>query len=82
MLRYQALFAQTIMEASLSAKTYTAEEMSALFAGVSVQLDSNTMELMYLYHASVNNSNPAWTMTIGTLFDYLTEDIIVRKSHG
>lgn len=72
----QLMFTQTIMEASLSGKTYTAEEMSALFAGVSDQLDSNTMELMYLYHASVNNSDPAWTMTIGTLFDYLTEDIL------
>ena len=68
--------ADKLIDAVVSGKTYTSEEMYKLLTGINDQFDSDTMELLYLYYASTANNDPAWTMTIGELLNYLTNDIL------
>jgi predicted RND superfamily exporter protein len=68
--------AKTIIDAVVSGKEYTAKELSSIMGGLSDRLSSNSMELMYLYYASTKYSDPNWTLSIKTLFDYLSDDII------
>lgn len=67
--------AKTIVDAVVSEKAYTAKELSAMMAGLSEQLDENTMELLYLYHASAKNSDPNWELSMEQLFKHLSEDM-------
>ncbi len=68
--------AKTIIDAVVSGKAYTAEELSSIMGELSDKLSSDTMELMYLYYASIKNSDPKWTLSIKMLFDYLSGDIV------
>lgn len=68
--------AKTVIDAVVSGKAYTAEECEDLLAGFEETLNGSTMELLYLYYASEENSDPDWTLSIRTLFDYLSGDIL------
>ena len=68
--------AKTIIDASVSGKAYTAQELSSMFSGISDKLNNNTMDLLYLYYFSTNDSNPAWKLSINTLFNYLDNNIL------
>ena len=56
--------AQTLADAVISGQSYTAEQMGELFEGLSDDLSQDTMELMYLYASSEENSNPTWVMSM------------------
>lgn len=65
-----------VIDAVVSGKAYTPAEISGLLAGVIDELDSNTVEMLYLYYTSTKQSNPEWTLKIEELFRYLSEDIM------
>ncbi|MCM1181652.1 MAG: MMPL family transporter [Clostridium sp.] len=68
--------AKSMVDAVISGKQYTAAEMSEMFAGVSDDLNSDTMKLMYLYAAADKADLSAQTMSIETLFGYLVNDVL------
>lgn len=68
--------ARTIVDAVVSSKSYTAKELATAFAGLSDQLDENTVSLMYLYYNAVKQSNPEWKLTIEELFSHLYENML------
>lgn len=68
--------AKKLTDAVVSGKTYEPTEMYQLLAGMSDQLDYDTIELLYLYFASTIKSDPTWTMTLGELWDYLENDML------
>ena len=65
-----------VIDAVASEKAYTATELSGVLSGLTDQLDSNTLEMLYLYYTSTKQSNPEWTLTIEELFGYLSEDMV------
>ena len=68
--------ARTVIDAVASGRSYTAAELANLFHGLSSQLDRGTMELLFLYYASVYSSDASWTMSMQELFDYLQNDLL------
>jgi long-subunit acyl-CoA synthetase (AMP-forming) len=63
-------------DAVVYSKSYTAKELATAFAGLSDQLDENTVSLMYLYYNAVKQSNPEWKLTIEELFSHLYENML------
>ena len=49
----------------------TPRQMAGLFSGVAPGLDETSLELLFLYRAGIENSDPEWKMTIEELFDVL-----------
>ncbi len=68
--------AKTIINAVVSGKSYTASEMAGMLGGLSDELNSSTIEMLYLYNSGLNNSNPEWTLTIEEMFRYVSEDML------
>lgn len=65
-----------LIDAVASDKAYTASELSGVLAGLTDQLDSNTLDMLYLYYTSTKQTNPEWTLTIEEMFRYLSEDMV------
>lgn len=65
-----------VIDAVASGKAYTAAEISTLLAGLTDELDSTAIEMLYLYNTSMKESNPEWTLTIQEMFGYLSEDMV------
>lgn len=72
----QLILAKAIVDGVVSGKEYTADEVSQLLSGFSSQMDKNTTELLYLYYGSLKNSDPNWRLSIQTLFNFLSSDIV------
>ena len=68
--------ARTVINAVASGQAYTAAGLANLFGGLSSQMDRGTMELLFLYYASVNRGEADWTMSMQELFDYLQNDLL------
>ncbi|MDR1905983.1 MAG: MMPL family transporter, partial [Clostridiales bacterium] len=68
--------AKTIIDSVISDRTYAAVELAAVMSGLSDGINANTLDLLYLYYASINNADANRTLSIQSLFDYLTEDIV------
>ena len=68
--------ARTIINAVASGRSYTAAGLADLFSGLSSRMDRGTMELLFLYYASVNRSEADWTMSMQELFDYLQDQFL------
>ena len=68
--------AKKIIDAVVSQKTYTSAEMSDLLGGVSADFNSDSIELIYLYYAGIHNSDPSWTLSIDTMFDYVSNSML------
>ena len=68
--------ARTMVNAVISGEAYTADEMGTLLSGLTEDLESSMVELMYLYAESSQNADPEWTMTLETLLDYMMEDVL------
>ena len=49
----------------------TPKQMAELFSGFASGIDEGSLELMFLYRAGIENSDPQWTMTMEELFDFL-----------
>ena len=68
--------ARTVINAVASGQAYTAAGLANLFGGLSSQMDRGTMELLFLYYASVNRGEADWTMSMQELFDYLHDQFL------
>lgn len=68
--------ARTVINAVASGQAYTAAGLANLFGGLSSQMDRGTMELLFLYYASVNRGEADWTMSMQELFDYLQDQFL------
>ncbi len=68
--------ASTLIDAVVSGKAYTSDEMCELFAGLSDDLDSNTMALLYLYYAGLYDADPDWALSIDDMVSYLADDLL------
>lgn len=47
------------------------KQMADLFSGFASGIDEQSLELMFLYRAGIENGNPQWTMTMEELFEFL-----------
>ncbi|MBQ6843568.1 MAG: MMPL family transporter [Agathobacter sp.] len=64
-----------MIDAVVSGKLYSAEELTQIMQEMSDDMDAGAMELMYLFYGSKKEGNPEWTMTMEQLFTYLSEDL-------
>ena len=53
----------------------TPREMAAKFSAFSPDLDEGALELLYLYKAGLEDSDPAWAMNLEELFAFLNETV-------
>lgn len=51
------------------------EQMAALFAGFAPDMNMESLELLYLYRAGIENGNPGWTMTLEEMFEFLSNTV-------
>lgn len=65
-----------IINAVINSESYTAKELSSMFAGFSDQLDENTVGLLYTYYSAINESNPEWKLTVEELFSHLYDNML------
>ena len=49
----------------------TPEQMAGMFSAFSPDMSKESLELMFLYRAGIENGDPRWTMTMEELFDFL-----------
>ena len=68
--------ADALIDAVVSDKAYAAEELAALFGGLSDKMDETTLRLLLTYYGSVNDYDETCTMSLIGLFDYLKDDLI------
>lgn len=72
---YQMKSARAVVDAVVSGKAFSAEEMYGLFGSLSEKLNADTMNMMYLYYGGTNNSDPLWTMSLEELFYDITSSV-------
>ena len=71
--------AKVIIDAVISEKKYSAKEATKMLKKLTDELDSSTVELLYLYYGSQKNSEKDWTMSIETLFYHLADNVVNDK---
>ena len=62
---------KTITDAVVSGKEFTAEEMAEFLGGISDKFNENTVELLYLYSASLKQGNAQIAMSPEMLVKYI-----------
>ena len=65
-----------IMNYSLNYKKLTKEEMYNTLSALTNELDSKSIDLLYIYYGSVNEYDESWELTLEKLVNYLNENII------
>jgi hypothetical protein len=68
--------AKLLIDAVVSEKPYTAQELASTLGALSDTLDTQTMELLYLYYFSINNSTQHEKLALLDLFHYLTNELV------
>ncbi len=68
--------AETLVSAVISGERYSPKDMASMFDGISEEINENTISLMYLYYAGVNNADAKWTMTMESLFGHLVDNVL------
>lgn len=71
--------AKVVIDAVVSEKSYSSEELFKLVSSLAKGLDQNMIDLLYLYYGSVKNSDPKWTMSVNTLFGHLADNVVKDK---
>ena len=69
---YQLKAARAVIDAVVSEKAFSAEEMQGLFGSLSDKLNADTLSMLYLYYGGTKNSDPSWTLSIEELFNDIT----------
>ena len=68
--------AKRMVDAVIEDTPRTPEQISEIFRGLTDDLDTADIEMMYLYANSLENSDPSWTMTLETLFNHLVDKVL------
>lgn len=67
---------QALIHAVLSGQRYSAQELASLLSAFSETVEANEMELLCLFYGSKYAYFPAWAMSMETLFNHLSEDVV------
>ena len=65
-----------IIKESILGTKYTKDEMIAILNNLSSELDSNTIELLYLYYGSAKEYNNEWKLTLEQFANYLYDNVL------
>lgn len=68
--------AKELTDAVVSGEEYSAEETFRILSPLSGDLDKDTVELLYFYHASQTSADPEWTLTIQQLIDHMCGSVL------
>lgn len=68
--------AEILIDAVISGKEYSFEELADIFSGMTDELDKNTMELFGIFYGSQKNYNDEWTLSIHQMFNYIADDMM------
>ena len=68
--------ARALIDAVADGRSYDANGMANLLGGLGAGADRGSIELLCLYYASRNNSNPEWELSILDLFNFLSDDVV------
>ena len=68
--------AKSMIDAVVSGKAYTAAELKDMLGSFAEGIGASSLDLLYLYHASLQNSDPGWTLSLQTLLAYLSENVM------
>lgn len=69
----------SVMKKALQKETYTPIDLYNSLKGLSDQLDLSLIELVYIYHGSINHYDSSWTMTVEEFVNYLNSDILMDE---
>lgn len=69
-----------LVEAVVSEKEYTHQEMYGLLSQLGEDFDENVMELLYIYHDANKVADTSRTMSIEQLMHYLNDSLIYDKA--
>lgn len=65
-----------IMNASMNGVKYTKNEMFGILTKLADSIDSEMIDLLYIYYGSENEYNDNWKLTICEFVDYLNDTIL------
>jgi len=68
--------AKALTDAVVSGKAYTSKEMAALMGSFGGGMDANSIEMLYLFRASTQHSNPEWKLSMEQLLGFLSNDVV------
>ncbi|MCL1952458.1 MAG: ABC transporter ATP-binding protein [Oscillospiraceae bacterium] len=68
--------AKTLIDAVVSGKEYTSGQMAQLMSGFGGGMDAGNIEMLYLYYASTQRSEPDWKLSVTQLLDFLSNDVV------
>ncbi len=68
--------ADTLIDAVVSDREYSPEELERLLGGFSDKFDSGTLSMLLSYYGSENRYDDSFTMSLEGLFDYISSDLI------
>ena len=68
--------AKTLINAVVSGKEYTAGEMAELMGGFGGTMDAESIEMLYLFCASTQYSDPEWKLSVMELLEFLSNDVV------
>ena len=72
----QLTSAKELIDAVVDGKTYSSSEMYTLLSSLTDELDSDMIDLLYLYHSAMNSTDSSWKMSLLEMFDYVTTDML------
>ncbi len=67
---------KSIINASINETKYTKDEMIAILSNLSDELESNTLELVYLYFGSSREYDENWHLTVEQFVTFLNDTIL------
>lgn len=67
---------KSIIDSTINKTKYTSDEIFMILSRLSDEIDSNTLELLYIYYGSYNDYDEKYSLTLEELIDYLYNDIL------
>ena len=67
--------AQEMTEAVLNDRMFTPAQLSDMLGSYSDSMDKDSLELLFLYHGAMENSEPWWKMSVDEMFTFLSDDM-------
>ena len=65
-----------IMKNTLKGSKYNSRELYAILNKLTDNLDYNLVDLVYIYHGSVNSYDDSWKLTVEEIVNYLNNNIL------
>ncbi len=65
-----------IMKRAVEGTKYTASEIMAIVSVFTDDIDSNTIDILYIYYGSQNEYNDKWELTVEEFINYLNNNIL------